>query len=101
MARIRKIEISHFRCIEKFAWLPSSGINCLIGPGDVGKSSILDAIDFCLGARRNLLFTDADFHALDVETPISISITLGVLDDALKNFDAYGMYVRPNFRSSE
>ncbi len=94
MARIRKIEISHFRCIEKFAWLPSSGINCLIGPGDVGKSSILDAIDFCLGARRNLLCTDADFHALDVQTPISISITVGVLDDALKNLDAYGMYVR-------
>jgi hypothetical protein len=94
MARIRKIEISHFRCIQEFCWLPSSGINCLIGPGDVGKSSILDAIDFCLGARRTLLLTDADFHALDVQTPISISITVGELDEALKNLDAYGMYVR-------
>lgn len=94
MARIRKIEIAHFRCIKKFAWAPSSGINCLIGPGDVGKSSILDAIDFCLGARRNLLFTDADFHALEIDTPVSISITIGELDDALKNLDAYGMFVR-------
>jgi putative ATP-dependent endonuclease of OLD family len=93
MARIRKIKISHFRAIQEFSWLPSDGINCLIGPGDVGKSSILDAIDFCLGARRNIQFTDADFHALDVETPISISITLGELDDTLKGLDAYGMYV--------
>jgi hypothetical protein len=62
--------------------------------GDSGKSSILDAIDFCLGARRNIQFTDADFHRLDVEAPISISVTLGELDDGLKNFDAYGMYVR-------
>jgi putative ATP-dependent endonuclease of OLD family len=93
MARIRKIGIRHFRAIQEFTWLPSGGINCLIGPGDVGKTSILDAIDFCLGARRNIQFTDADFHALDVETPISISITLGELDDALKNLDAYGMYV--------
>src|ERR1700730_1751124 len=94
MARIRKITIENFRCINDLTWLPSAGINCLIGPGDSGKSTILDAIDFCLGARRNIGLTDADFHALDVETPISISITLGELDDALKNLDAYGMYVR-------
>ena len=94
MARIRAIEIDNFRGIRKFAWLPSPGLNCLIGPGDSGKSSILDAIDFCLGARRSIQFTDADFHRLNVETPISISVTIGELDDRLKNFDAYGMYVR-------
>jgi putative ATP-dependent endonuclease of the OLD family len=93
MARIRKLEIQHFRGIQEFTWLPESGINCLIGPGDSGKSSVLDAIDFCLGARRSIQFTDADFHALDTETPISISVTLGDLDDALKNLDAYGLYV--------
>lgn len=73
---------------------PTAGINCLIGPGDSGKSSILEAIDFCLGARRNIQFTDTDFHGLDVETPITISVTLGELDEGLKNFDAYGMYLR-------
>jgi hypothetical protein len=94
MARIRKIDIENFRGIKTLSWRPSPGLNCLIGPGDSGKSSILDAIDFCLGARRNIQFTDADFHLLDVEAPISISVTLGELDDGLKNLDAYGMYVR-------
>ena len=94
MARIRVIEIKHFRGIEAFHWLPSPGINCLVGPGDSGKSTILDAIDLCLGARRNIQFTDADFHRLDVETPVNISVTIGELDDGLKNLDAYGMYVR-------
>jgi polynucleotide 5'-kinase involved in rRNA processing len=94
MPRIRKVEIRHFRGIRELAWCPSSGINCLIGPGDSGKSSILDAIDLCLGARRNLQFTDADFHQLDVATPIVISVTIGELDDSLKNLEAYGMYVR-------
>lgn len=75
-------------------WGPTAGINCLIGPGDSGKSSILEAIDFCLGARRNIQFTDTDFHGLDVEMPITISVTLGELDEGLKNFDAYGMYLR-------
>jgi putative ATP-dependent endonuclease of the OLD family len=94
MARIRKLTIENFRCIKDLTWLPSAGINCLIGPGDSGKSTILDAIDFCLGARRNLQFTDADFHRLDVENPIRIAVTFGELDDSLKNLDAYGLYVR-------
>lgn len=94
MARIRAIEIRNFRGINELSWFPSPGLNCLIGPGDSGKSSILDAIDFCLGARRSIQFTDADFHRLDVETPISISVTIGELDEGLKNLDAYGMYLR-------
>lgn len=75
-------------------WLPSPGLNCLIGPGDSGKSSILNAVDYCLGARRNIQFTDADFYRLNVETPIRISVTIGELDDGLKNLEAYGLYVR-------
>lgn len=94
MARIRKIEIENFRGIKTLSWQPAEGINCLLGPGDSGKSSILDAIDFCLGARRNLSFGDSDFHKLDVSSPINIMITVGELDDALKNIDAYGLYVR-------
>ncbi|MHC2219483.1 ATP-dependent nuclease [Rhizobium leguminosarum] len=94
MARIRSVEIKNFRGIKEFIWNPSPGINCLIGPGDSGKSTILEAIDFCLGARRNIAFTDADFYGLDVEKPITITVTLGELDEGLKNLDTYGMYVR-------
>lgn len=94
MARIRAIEVSNFRSLKEFTWFPSSGINCLIGPGDSGKSTVLDAIDLCLGARRNLQISDADFHNLDTETPITISITIGQLDDGLKKIDTYGSFLR-------
>jgi putative ATP-dependent endonuclease of OLD family len=94
VAVIRKIEISHFRGIAALDWCPSAGINCLIGPGDSCKTTILDAIDFCLGARRNLALSDADFYGLDVKTPIEIAVTLGQLQDDLKNFEAYGLYLR-------
>ena len=94
MPRIRKVEINHFRGIKELTWCPAAGINCLIGPGDSGKSTILDAIDLCLGSRRNTQFTDADFYQLDVETPIIISVTIGDLDDGLKSLENYGMYVR-------
>jgi putative ATP-dependent endonuclease of OLD family len=91
---IRKLEVENFRCLKSFTWEPSAGINCLIGPGDSGKSSILDAIDYCLGARRNLQITDTDFHNLDVGETIRVCITLGNLDDKLKNGETYGFYLR-------
>lgn len=94
MARIRKIEIKNFRSIKSFSWHPSNGLNCLIGPGDSGKSTVLDAIDLCLGARRTAQFTDTDFHNLDVTTPISIVLTIGELPDSLMNLDSYGLFLR-------
>src|SRR6266481_3574420 len=99
MSRIRKIHIRRFRGIREFIWVPTPGINCLVGPGDSGKSSVLDAIDLCLGARRTAQFTDADFHTLDVAKPIHISLTIGELDDALKTMDGYGMFLR-GFRAA-
>lgn len=94
MARIRVVEVSNFRCLKSFTWCPSRGMNCLIGPGDSGKSTILDAIDLCLGARRNAQLADADFHQLAVDTPIRIAITIGELDDSLKKLDIYGHFFR-------
>lgn len=94
MTKIRKIEIRNFRGIHELDWFPSAGINCLIGPGDTGKSTVLDAIDLCLGARRNISIADSDFYNLDVEKPISITLTLGSLDSELLNIDAYGIFLR-------
>ena len=75
-------------------WCPAAGVNCLIGPGDSGKSTILDAIDYCLGARRNLAIADTDFHALDVTQSISISVTLGDLPDSMLSIETFGEYLR-------
>ncbi len=94
MARIRKIEIANFRGIQCLTWCPTPGINCLIGPGDSGKSTALDAIDLCLGARRNVQFSDADFFGLDITTPISITLTLGDLDDSMRTLESFGAFLR-------
>lgn len=94
MTAIRKVEINNFRCIRQLSWSPGPGINCLIGPGDSGKSTVLDAIDLCLGARRSAQISDADFFGLDVAQPISITLTLGNLDEALKSFEGYGDFLR-------
>ncbi|BCE03464.1 ATP-dependent nuclease [Marinicellulosiphila megalodicopiae] len=94
MAEIRHIHIKNFRVIKELVWLPNPGLNCLIGPGDSGKSTVLEAIDLALGARRSFPFSDADFHELNVKQPIEIWVTLGALNDELKNLDSYGMFLR-------
>ena len=94
MARIRKIEISNFRGIQQLVWCPSPGINCLIGTGDSGKSTVLDAIDLCLGARRNVQISDADFFGLDITAPIGITLTLGALDDSMSALESFGAFLR-------
>ncbi len=94
MAQIRKLEVLNFRSIRTLSWIPTLGINCLVGPGDSGKSTILDAIDLCMGARRTIQFTDADFTDLALDAPIEITIALGALSDRLKTVDAYGLFLR-------
>ena len=94
MVRVCKVEIQNFRSIRLLTWLPSPGLNCLMGPGDSGKTTILDAIDLCLGARRNVSFSDTDFFGLDVTQPISITLTLGSLPDALRTMETYGNYLQ-------
>lgn len=94
MAVVRDIYIKNFRGIRDLRWQPTSGINCLIGPGDSCKTTILDAIDYTIGARRQIAFTDVDFHGCDTSNPIEIYITLGALDRDLQNIEKYGHFHR-------
>jgi putative ATP-dependent endonuclease of OLD family len=47
-----------------------------------------------LGVCRYAPFTDADFCNLNVANRISISLTIGCLDDGLKSMEAYGLFLR-------
>lgn len=92
--RIVLIEIENFRGIKSLHWTPSPGVNCLIGPGDSTKTTILDAIDFCLNRRSYICADDCDFFDLDVKKPIRITVTLASLPPEFKADDRYGLYLR-------
>lgn len=94
MPIIKEVSITNFRSIQFLRWRPGPGLNCLIGPGDSGKSTILDAIDLALGARRYFQFSDADFFRLNTDHPIEITVSLGNLPDQLLNIDFYGHFLR-------
>lgn len=94
MSRIRHISISRFRGIKQLDWSPRPGLNAIVGPGDFGKSTVLDAIALTLSATRREVFYDTDFNRLDAAAGFEIQITIGALPDELHDVDRYGNYLR-------
>lgn len=69
-------------------------MNCLIGPGDSTKTTILDAIDLTLNPRANYLGDDTDFYNLDFTAPARVTITVVGMPSDLCADNRYGLYLR-------
>lgn len=60
---IQRLTIERFRGISALTWYPAPGVNVILGGGDVGKSTILDAIALLLSPTNNTTLSDADYLA--------------------------------------
>jgi putative ATP-dependent endonuclease of OLD family len=92
--RIVFVEIENFRGIRELEWAPAAKINCLIGPGDSTKTTILDAIELALNPRSYPFADDSDFFDLDHASPVKITVTLAGLPPEFKADDHYGLHLR-------
>lgn len=70
---IRNLRIDNFRGIKKLNWsIPADKkLICIIGAGDSGKTTVLDALDWLLGDRWNLPISFSDYN--DESKPIVIT----------------------------
>src|ERR1035437_7159633 len=59
---IRRLSIQRFRAIKALSWCPSQGVNFILGGGDVGKTTILDAIALLLSPTNPSVVPDTDYH---------------------------------------
>ncbi|MBH0129563.1 ATP-dependent endonuclease [Salinibacterium sp. NK8237] len=93
--RLRKLEVQNFRGIQSLNWLvpQDSNLVCLVGNGDSGKSTILDAIHLVLGDRWNPTLNDTDFFASDASTPIVIKAVVSDLPRGLLKESAFGLHL--------
>lgn len=93
--RIRRLWIENFRGIKSLDWkLPTDQqLVALVGPGDSGKSTILDAIHYLLGDRWMIPFADTDFHDVDVQQSIVIRALLIDLPPSLKKEASLGLWL--------
>ena len=74
--RIVRLSIRNFRGIRSLDWDPPGGVICLVGPGDSGKTTILDAIELALLPRAWTQLVDADFHSEADERVIEVEVTI-------------------------
>jgi putative ATP-dependent endonuclease of OLD family len=80
---IRSLSIRRFRALENFSWQPRPGINCLVGPGDAGKTTILEAIALVLYPRRPPLTSEYDYYRRRLGEGFEIETVIGGLTDAV------------------
>jgi hypothetical protein len=78
---VRSLTIERFRGLEHLEWQPPGRVNCLIGPGDAGKSTILSAIEMVLDPRPSPTTSEYDYFRRRVEEDFRITAVLGDLDD--------------------
>ena len=88
------VEIENFRGIKSMTWAPRLGINCLVGPGDSTKTTILDAIEWALNPRSSFIADDYDFYDLRVDNGICITVSIGGLPIEFKAESKYGLHLR-------
>ena len=94
MASIIELEIKNFRGIKNFKIIFEKGKNfvCLVGRGDSGKTTILEAISYVLSPAWNLTFYDTDFYDCDCCQNIEIEVTLINFPDELLSENRYGLW---------
>ncbi len=92
--RIKHVEIRNFRGIKSLCWTVKKDFNCIIGPGDTCKTTILSALDYALSLRSGMFFNDSDFFNQDVAMILSFKSRLLIgmkriwkSDDSFKRAD--------------
>jgi putative ATP-dependent endonuclease of OLD family len=79
-SQIRRFKIDRFRGIEALTWYPMAGVNIILGGGDVGKTTILDAIALLLNPTNTYTVMDADYFRRDVEHEFVIEAVMSLPD---------------------
>src|ERR1700722_4139567 len=67
-AAIYSLAIERFRGITSLRWKPSRGVNVILGGGDVGKTTILEAVALLFSPVHSTTLSDPDYHDRDIET---------------------------------
>jgi putative ATP-dependent endonuclease of OLD family len=89
--RLRRLEIKNFRGVKSLDWQNIAETAALVGPGDSGKSTILDAIERVLSPKWNVVFDDTDFWNLQTEAAIIIRATITDLAASFYRDSKFGL----------
>lgn len=75
---IRHLAIQRFRGIEDLSWHPGAGVNVILGGGDVGKTTIVDAVSLLLSPTIPTTLSDTDYYARNVASGFVIDAVMSL-----------------------
>jgi len=86
---IRRLTIRRYRGLRDFTWSPKPGVNCLIGPGDSGKSTVLAALSLLLAPYPAGPCSEFDYYKRRVRDGFEITAIVAVPDPRLLATDRF------------
>lgn len=87
------LSVKHFRGIRSLEWSPPAGAVCLVGRGDSGKTTLLEAIELALFPRW-FQFVESDFFGNSTADAIEIEVTVIGVPAQLLTQDKFGLEQR-------
>lgn len=80
-AEIKRLHIQRFRGIRDLTWQPGLGLNLLLGGGNVGKTTLLEAIGLLLNPTTSYTLADSDYFGRRVEDEFLIEAVMALPED--------------------
>jgi len=77
-AAIYHLTIERFRGIKALSWHPAPGVNVILGGGDVGKTTLLEAIGLLLSPTNPSTLSDGDYHGRQLEAGFTIEAVVSL-----------------------
>lgn len=77
-AFIRQLSIWRFRGIKGLKWNPADGMNVILGGGDVGKTTLLEAVALLLSPSNTLVLSEADYWQRQTDNEFCIRAVLSL-----------------------
>lgn len=78
--QIYRLDLTRFRAFESLRWFPSPGMNVILGGGNVGKSTVLDAVALLLHPSNGYTLSDSDYWLREVEEEFLIEAVMHLPD---------------------
>ena len=86
------LSIERFRGIQSLVWMPNRGVNVILGGGDTGKTTILDAIGLLFSPTNLSTLSDTDYYVRNeqagfvIEAVVSLPSTSGISEQIKPNW---------------
>lgn len=77
-AEIKRLHIQRFRGVREMTWQPAAGLNLLLGGGNVGKTTLLDAVGLLLSPATSYTLVDSDYFGRRVEDEFLIEAIMSL-----------------------